>query len=1392
MKTNCMKTVRSVAAAAAVMWMAEGFAAADRGEVKRGEAADGLVSFRESGSVGYRVTDAKGPCEISYKFRVLERNQSKKGFAFMLHLYGGDASALVSMRDAACLESYFYRNGKKCGFIKMTGDGKHPDGVWHEVKVSVMEKTFVVALDGREIGNGQHSGFCPVEKFDFWSYGLKSELKDVVHRTLEVERPVLVEKPTYSLERLTDDVLEAKLVNPIDAKVGGIMFWARRPAGSRDGGLFSMCRGRDAVVRADIGGETGNRANVWVARTDDKKGLVYTRSYPNKMGDWVLVALTWNEFNESKYFINTLPYLVCFNPGQRMPDFLHADVEGIDRIVFPEPKRRGTEIRRLKVFHRPITNTEVWNEYRAFVPVDMVMNETIVPENEPASVTLQVGPGGLYTRPCPVQLDGLKPAGQVDFALVVRGAKGETLATDRQRVDVNGAVDLKFPARTYAKGAYTLEVTVNGFYRRTFGFAAFTSDYRPDCSAADRERGDLVYERVLDAADGDILRQGALSMRRTRVGDYLECGNDQTDRFSFEIGFPVDVCGEPVELELEWPDDKPRLAGFYMYAPVGACRDYLQQAISSGYEIPLSGRMQKSTFLFFPGLTNYLFEARTLAPHMPAALKAVRIYRVKGGRLPANRVETPKGMPGRHFGFYDEDQTFHNNLNAQAMNRNAPCREKLAAKYPTTVAWATDEFYRYFDYIGMDTISEPTWRYHISYFPLEGQTGALLWPGRDLAWIWKDFAKRGKRFIASLNFGNLPDIKWAEKIDGDYLKRGMEMLDSAGDPIPGYLEGARTANPCHPKCVELFLDYLRDPVRRYAKSGLAGIQYEIVTWGTWGKLTHGYDDFTTGKFAKETGVRVPEKIKDRYAYLTGEKREEWLRRRAAQITNLVRAMRTMLDEINPELVLELIVPADKTARYVERGLDVETIKKIPNVVFCVTRAATTYRHDMHWSKPESTLNEDLFDFKKANAADFAVDGAVASVRSAYCYFETFVKPLKTKPYDCYFENADAKPWGRHFLREAAYSLAAYDMLEYTSGAQPLPSVGHEAEYREFARAFRFLPAKPFRDVSGIRDPAVARYLPTANGTYWYVVNTFHEPIAVKLDLGGWMKTKIVLKPYEVRSGLVAGKTVEVKGLELVSVDPNAEMFYVARIAELEASVAELRKAGVEVGAEAAWVADLKALKAQRKWSELYRRAYARIMNQLVVRRANVKDVLAEQQMAKTGAWKVDCGQSRYYHAPDGAVFLPDVAFNGRYGYLGKDQRCASREVTGIHNTDLPELFKSEAYWLGSYRFKVPVGRYRVKIHMKYGFERGFDGNSLLATSVFANGKPIWNDVDFREAQGRDFRKALLCTAEVEAPDGEILLEWRPERKSHPSIPLANGIEIEPLPGPRAVVPHRGS
>jgi len=99
------------------------------------------------------------------------------------------------------------------------------------------------------------------------------------------------------------------------------------------------------------------------------------------------------------------------------------------------------------------------------------------------------------------------------------------------------------------------------------------------------------------------------------------------------------------------------------------------------------------------------------------------------------------------------------------------------------------------------------------------------------------------------------------------------------------------------------------------------------------------------------------------------------------------------------------------------------------------------------------------------------------------------------------------------------------------GGQPLGTLGAEREAREFAQAFRALPALPFKTMDGY-DPktsdVVGRTCETKNGTYFYFVNLTDRPQKVKspywrfLDLSTdeavFGKT-IELKPYELRSFL---------------------------------------------------------------------------------------------------------------------------------------------------------------------------------------------------------------------------------------------------------------------------------
>ena len=1388
-------------------------------KIRRSQVSAGILKMDRGATFAVDLgSGVPAPCEITYRVRIVERFKPN-GAAFMLNVSGGEAaSGLFSLRDGKMIESYFYSHGKKAVHPALKGDRRHADGVWHSVKLRIGGKYASFFVDGRELVVGEHTGFSPLKRFTLSAYCVTAELDDVRVTALKDEKPSEIEKPTFFCEGPLAHGARIAVSNPVSSKIGGVMFWARAPKG---GEAFRLEKGGRSVLTARLAGNgAAARAVIHVARGDGEKPIEFTRTYFGVPGDWVLVTLTWNEFGETRYFINTLPYvdsLTLF--GQRMPSLTNPDLDGIDALVVPAAGKTTCEVRGLTIFHRRVTNREVCDVYRRTMPYDVVLDENIVDSGRPVPVVFQFAPGGTYTLPAPaVPLP--KTKGTDDVTFTVMDAEGKVMAKEQKRLTVDREIDVALSPLVFTNGNYRVQVDVGGRYRRTFKLSAFVSDYRPEYSSGDIELGELLYERIPKADDADILTQGTVAMRSLGGVDYLEAGSDVTDRFSWRIPFPAETSGQPVVLELEWPDDKERLMGLYMYKPAYACRDHLQQGISSGREIPLSGEMRKQRFIFYPTYTNWLFEARTLAPKMPAAVRAVRIYAIRGGRLPANAIALPEGMEGRHFGFYDEDQTFHNNLNADAMSDKVPCGAAFRSKYPCMLAFQNDEYYKYFDYIGMDTVTEPVWRYHSSMVPGDGKILGGLWPAASLGWTMKEFGRRGQRFVASLYFFALPEMYEVGRIDAPYLADGMGLLDKDGDPMGDAFMGKHPMNPSHPTCIERLLAHVRAPVKRYAKQGLTGIQWDLTSLGTWYKLERGYDDYSTGLFTRETGIAVPAELSKRYAYLTGEKRGEWLRWRAGKVTEIVRAMRTMLDGIDPELTLQIVVPRDaarayedrggvvigggnswserdSVRAYVDRGIDLSALGKIPNVTFCVNHLPTVHRHDMHWAKEERTTYEEMYDMAGIDLNSLARGGLPPAVRSDYTYFETFVHSLDRKTFGSYFENADVKAHGRFFLREMAFALAAYDTCEYIAGAQPLPSVGHEAESREFARAFRALPARRFKDVGGSRDPVVSRYLETENGTYFYLVNLFHEPVVVSLDFGGFWANRFMgyknlssgktekggtftLDAFEVKSYLVPEKSVKVRSLGFVSTTDSARMKYAARLKELEAAADTLEKSGIDVKAERETLARLKALMRSDRWAELYRLAYSRRMYRLLENRSNVANMLAEQEMRKTGAWRVNCGGNGYTKLADGRVFLPDRAFDGGYGYENRHE-STTRDVTGMKLCAEAELYKTESYHLGRYRFRVPPGRYTVNVYLKCGWPRGFKEGSQRF-SLTANGRDfVKGGVNLWRMQQKDFTRPVTVTIrDVAADKGEIVLDWRPLTREQ-TEPLANGIEIVPQP-----------
>lgn len=1405
---------------------------------RKAKVEKGVLKFANGGAVDFKIAVAT-PVTISFKVRVTKAFKNTKTSPYWsFGLFGNNTEhGIFMVRENSMLESYLYKNKKKKG----GAINKAPFIVnqWFTVEFTILKNLVNVKFDNKDIMNAKYTGLLPLNHFSFSTYGLEWEIDDLNVTILPNDAPKLIKKATFSVDfndsleavnengkkiqptskenyQLTEGI-EGKgltvnaggkggvvfpLNKPLSSKVGGLMFWVK--ANQKQGAqLFKLNQSGDTKLTAALNGD--KRIVIAVQRSDNDKHLAYIRTVPGTVEDWFLIALTWNEDGESKYFINANPTLISFTPMQRIPDFLKGDVDNITNLKFSSNRKSTCTIDRLRLFHRPLKNSEIYAEYRRFMPIDMVMERTIVPAGTPTNISVQVAPGGFYMRPIPVAIEKFMPA-EVIINFQLKDKDGNIVLTDSKKLDVSEPQDVELKSVVLPMGRYALECSVDyrgGHYKRTFEVNSFTSKYKGIPSRKNLKIGKLLYRKQLNNAhDKELLTQGDVALSPDK--SYLEAGINKGDRFSFEIPFAEKQLGKPVVLDITWPDDKLRMMGLYMYPyKIGCNRDRLQSGIQAGNEFPNSGKKITTRHIFYPGTSKYLFEARTMAAGMPAAISEIKVYEIDGD-LPMLTIHYPENMPGRKFGHFDEDQTFTNNLNVDMAHPRSPIYNKYKQQYPTPTAFFTEEIMRYFNYVGMNTMHYPVWRYNVGFIPVEGHTNNGLYPGKigELSYVFDQFAANDKKFIAMLNYGNVPDIRWLKVIESNYRKEGMVSLDRFGDNIKLYNKGPQQANICHPKVLKLFASYFEEPVKRYSKaSGFDGINYWISNFGNWMSLEYGYDDYTVNKFSRETGVKVPEKLGDRYKYLTTEKRKDWLKWRSEQVTNVIKMIRSVLNKYNPELKLFLGINQNPD-NYEKHGFDLEAIKKIPNVHISAIRQPMAYRHAMHWGKPESTQNEELYDYKNKDIKNYLTDGSAAVVISDHSYFETFVHPL-SKEYSCYFENADVKPHSRFFLRELAFAVGAFDTQEYVLGAQPLGTIGRDEEAREFAQAFCALPARNFSLVSGINDPVLARFLHTENGTYFYVVNMFHGDVRVKLDFEkkgffslfnkaiSYMDLStdkmsnsnvINLKPFQLRSFLFPKEKVAITGIKFSGVQREIPELYQQRIATLKAAADILKQEKIDIVAEDSDIKQLEKLLAENQYAELYRLAFSKRMNQLLKKKDNLANIILKQQMIDRGHYAVNCGASTFYKAPNGKVFFPDQKFDGKYGYFGRDYKSVGREIAKVlKGTDIPELFKTEAYDLEGYKFKVPNGTYKIRFYLKVGFKPGFVPD-IFHFSILTNGKPIVDKIDLYKATGEDFNKVVVIETEnVEVKNGELVLTWLYESPRHPKATmtarLANAIEV---------------
>lgn len=1364
----------------------------------------------------------KEPFKITYRMKITKRKAPKCHFGF--NIVSGNKTAFFHT-DAENFIGLLLEDGRqKSGTWPKRGlkSPFKPDD-WNTIEIMVRKSMISVNVNGRNSINARFE-ILPAAEFTFHAYNYSYDVDDFSVEPLAEQESIPEKAAVFSAPfdgtteavgrggikitpALMKDVLfrsgvagkgislipgkgglEYPLSRPFDSRIGGFMFWCRIND-SGGGKLFSFANAENDVIAVDM---AGDRISIRVKRTDDPRPLLYTRTLPGKpeAGDWYHIALSWDSGGSARFYVNGLPWWVSFTPGQRAPDFISADVNGVTRLKFHNTASHTTA--GLKIFHRPLTNREVSGAYREIMPFDLVADRGILPAGAPCRPSILAAPAGYYTRPRPIPLKENPPV-NAEIAFELKNSAGKLIFAEKQRLKVGKPEELTLKEVTLPRGHYALTCTVrhNGReYQRTFPVVA-AGDCEPGKeSEEDLRLGSLLYEkRFENAADPRIRKEGPAVFKN----GYLEAGARKGERFGFEIPFPDEVMGKPVVLEVEWPDDAVRSMGLYMYPYGISCnRDRLQSGIQSGREYPNSGKMVKTRHIFYPGAEKYLFEARTMAEGRPAAVSAVRVYAIDGG-LPKLAVRKPEGLPNRRFGHADEDQTFTSNLNMDAyISRTLPASRELRKKYPAADVFFTNELIRYFGYSGMNTMHYPLWRYTVSFTPQEGATDCGLYAGKPgaLPWIFKQFAANDLKFIAKLYYTNLPDAGIYDKLDPEDREAGLVSQnrygDTSNDPVRS---GKVVANIAHPKTFSILAGYFEDAVRRYAKApGFDGIAYLPSGTGSWLSLEWGYDDYTVNRFSRETGIKVPAELRKRYDYLTsGDRRAAWLKWRAGIVTEMIRGVRKVLDRENKSLKLFAELP-DRADRYEQNGFDAEEIAKIPGIELILSANVTEHRWRAHWGLPEDETLENHFDYNRPDFKKIRESGSVGCICNYNRYHETFTAPVD-RAYKCEFENSDPKPHGRFFLRDHAFAVGSFDALEYVQGGQPLPTVGRDAESREFAKAFCALPALPFKQIPGIHDPAAARQLNTKNGTYFYIVNLFHEPVTVRLsfdksgeylDLSSGRRSKsreFSLKPFELRSFLFEKQNIKAEKIEFVSTAPDAGSFYENRIAELKRCEGILRKAGIDAEKESGVIAAMENALKRRQWAELYRLAFSRRMNGLPVKASNLGRLAKRDEMLRGNRISVNCGGTEFVQKENGDLFFPDQAFDGTFGYFG-NRDAITRSPEKNDSTVYPELYRSEAYNIDGYRFKVQPGKYIVRMYFKIGF-RPDARKDFFVFNVSANGKPLLQDFDLFPACGNDFNGTAVKEFPVTLGDGTLELKFSTDGKHYPTSRLLNGVELFP-------------
>jgi len=1298
-------------------------------------------------------------------------------------------------------------------------------GVWKKIRLVVSTSSVELYLDQKLVFTKQVS-LLPVKFFSITRNGCALDFDDFKIEPSAPERTDIAELPfrftasekplrgeavaTDGGELVTRDLVFAT-DNLFRNQSGAVMFWMTLPESPGERRLLTCNDGSGDALSITQRPWEIIAAIRRQSPLPDYQIVLGLNPWRRGDGNRAFVALVWDR-EKVRLYVNSMPYSTIQYDQSNIPALTNPDLEGIRQLRIAA----GVTIEDLRLFQRPVSAKEIYQEYRSRMPIDLVMQTQMFRGEQPVEMTLNASPGGYFMRPMPVEMPFNKARVEISAVLTTMDGKRELLRMEPKTYDVNAPTDIVLPKVTLASGNYLLRTETkycDRVFRRTFGIDVDSSAWpKPAVSADDFQKGREIY--ACDFSEPMPKMLGKYQRVTNGKSTYLEGSSANFDSFGFEVKFPESVLGQPVLIEIDWPDDKPRLAAHYIYRPSqGYCdRDRLQQGVQSGVEYPLTGGIVTTKYLFWPGFSEYLFEFRNLAAGRPAAISALRIYEIKGGVLPALKVEEPKGLPARTLGHLDEDQTFYMNLNRDYYDRVMRNRQDL----PNFDAHVFRELGNYFAYTGMNSFLYNFLRYYYVFYMTDTDVPPGYPPEKagGLDYMLDALAQNNISFICGINISSIPEVAHSPVTAPDAAKRGWLMGDRTG-LVDGGMFGTRYPNfATHPEIIAFYLAHIRElAIRLGNHRNVTGFALWTVPWKD---LSWGYDDYNMALFTQETGIEVP--ATGRYEFLTGPKRQEWLRWRADKTAKLVKMIADTIHAVNPkwelflfpqdtsaflepvnrQLIDQIDIALDRKLRYYENlGMDIDQLEQLDRVYFTPQVLPSGQPEKLYQYNRLEPFNELVY-YPAADRKLFRRNGKSRQLAGIYHdYFESIgIKhpspTLLPEKYSCFFQDTDVKPWGRYFLKELTYPVAASDAQNIVFGAQPLGALGREAETREFAQAYRALPALPFTDAPGANDPVAVRYLQTANGTYFYLANMLWSPVRVTVEFDGdpapyrdlssgrmLESGEFELDAFALRSFLAPGKKAAVKSVR-VTVPEKTTGYYHTLTDDIRTRLREVGRIRGEAAVKAENEVFLRAQNciAAGEYAEAHRLLFSVLLQKFMKSTENIREIAQMQKMLENNCIAVNCGGDEFYSAPDGRLFFPDAEFSrqGTYGYFGQHKTC-KRNIDGLKNTEVAGVFETEAWDIDGYRFRVPNGKYTVTLYLRFAYEPKFKPDIPLKFTLAAQGKTLVKDLDLYQAMQGDIKcPVILKFSGIEVTDGLLTLACIPSGDDS-SIRHFNAIEV---------------